>query len=70
MNTDTNVPFIFNNPNGKKGLVYETPIWALDIYPTLSELFGIETPSHLDGLSIVPLFDEPTQQMDRNIYPQ
>tara|TARA_B100000900_G_scaffold379053_1_gene363667 strand:+ start:31 stop:243 length:213 start_codon:yes stop_codon:yes gene_type:complete len=70
MITDTNVPFIFNIRNGGKGLVSETPIYAIDIYPTLSELFSLETPSHLDGLSIVPLFDEPTQQMDRNIYPQ
>ena len=70
MNIDTNVLFLFNITNGGKGLISESPIKALDIYPTLAELYGLEIPSHLDGQSIVPLFDEPTLQMDRIIYIQ
>lgn len=70
MNTITSVTFIFNIPNRGKGLVSESPVKTLDIYPTLAELCGLENPSHVDGQSIVPLFDEPTLQMDRIIYPQ
>jgi iduronate 2-sulfatase len=68
MNIDTNVPFIFNTPNGKKGLVSKSPVETLDIYPTLAELCGLETPVHLEGQSIVPLLNEPDQQMDRIVY--
>jgi|GEM_PF-6222282 len=39
MNIDTNVLFLFNIPNGGKGIVSESPIEALDIYPTLAELY-------------------------------
>lgn len=53
MNIDTIVPFIFNMPNVGKGLVYESPLEALDIYPKLAELCGLEIPSHVDGQSIV-----------------
>jgi iduronate 2-sulfatase len=70
MNIDTNVPFIFNTPNGKKGLVSESPVEALDIYPTLAELCGLEIPLHVDGQSIVPLFEDPTLNMDRVVYTQ
>jgi iduronate 2-sulfatase len=70
MNIDTNVPFIFNTPNGKKGLVSESPVEALDIYPTLAELCGLEIPSHVDGQSIVPILDDPSQGMDRIVYTQ
>lgn len=70
MNTDTNVPFFFNIPNGGEGLVSETPPWAFYIYLTRAELCGLEIPSHLDGQSIMSLFDEPTRQMDRIIYTQ
>jgi iduronate 2-sulfatase len=70
MNIDTNVPFIFNTPNGKKGLVSESPIEALDIYPALAELCGLEIPSHVDGQSIVSILDDPTQGVDRIVYTQ
>ena len=33
---------------------------ALDIYPTLMELCGIEQPSHLQGESLVPLLQDPS----------
>lgn len=68
MHMDTNVPFIFNTPNGKKGLVSKSPVEALDIYPTLAELCGLEAPNHLEGQSIVPLLNNPKLQEDRIVY--
>ena len=70
MNIDTNVPFIFNIPNGEKGLVSKSPVEAIDIYPTLAELCGLEIPSHVDGQSIVPLLNEPALRMNRIVYTQ
>lgn len=68
MHMDTNVPFIFNVPNGKKGLISKSPVETLDIYPTLAELCGLEAPAHLEGQSIVPLMSDPTLQEDRVVY--
>jgi iduronate 2-sulfatase len=70
MNMDTNVPFIFNTPNGKKGVVSKSPVEALDIYPTLAELCGLAIPAHVEGQSIVPLLNKPELQMDRIVYTQ
>lgn len=68
MNIDTNIPFIFSVPNGKRGEVSNIPVEALDIYPTLAELCGIEKPSHLDGESLIPLFNNPDFESDLKKY--
>ena len=36
----------------------EEVVSTIDIYPTLMELCGIETPAHIDGKSMTPLLDE------------
>lgn len=68
MNIDTNIPFIFSVPNGKGGEVCNTPVEALDIYPTLAELCGIEIPSHVEGESLSPLLNNPDFQSDSKQY--
>jgi iduronate 2-sulfatase len=68
MNIDTNVPFIFSVPNGKKDEVCTTPVEALNIYPTLAELCGIEKPSHLDGESVIPLLNNSAFESDSKKY--
>ena len=70
MNIDTNVPLIFNTPNGKKGLISESPVETLDMYPTLAELCNLKAPSHLEGQSLMPLFTEPNLQQDRIVFSQ
>ena len=57
---DTRVPLIVSVPgregNGRRssGLVE-----LLDLYPTLTELAGLELPDHLEGASFAPLLDRP-----------
>ena len=41
---------------------------ALDIYPTLVELNGLEKPNHLEGQSIVPLLENPDSQKERVVF--
>lgn len=67
MNIDTHIPFIFSVPNGVKGTVCNTPVEALDIYPTLAELCGLEKPSHLEGQSIVEEIKNPEIEHDRHV---
>ena len=50
----TRVPLIFSGPGVKEGQQSGRPAELLDIYPTLSELCGLETPDHLEGLSLMP----------------
>ncbi len=60
----THVPFIIRAPEsvlsgaapGKTKQLAE----LLDIYPTLCELTGVSTPSHLHGSSLVPLLIDPS----------
>jgi iduronate 2-sulfatase len=68
MNVDTNIPFIFSVPNGKRGAVCNTPVEALDIYPTLAELCGIKKPLHLDGENLVPLLNNPYLESESKHY--
>lgn len=45
----------------------ERPVSLLDLYPTLSELCGFETPSHLDGVSLIPFLKNATASSSRSV---
>lgn len=67
MHMDTNIPYIFSIPNGKKGVVSNTPVETLDIYPTLAQLCGLEKPAHLEGVSIVNNLNNPEKEEQRYV---
>lgn len=48
------VPLVFAGPGVKSGQRSGRPAELLDMYPTLSELCGLEIPDHLEGLSLLP----------------
>ena len=48
------VPLIFSGSGVKAGQRSGRPAELLDMYPTLSELCGLEVPDHLEGLSLAP----------------
>jgi len=64
---DTNIPLIFRIPGGKQNKVSHTPVEALDIYPTLAELCGLEMPGHLEGQSIVRNLTNPEKTEARTV---
>jgi len=48
--------FIVKAPNTKKhGIVSDRIVSSIDIYPTLSEMCGLEIPESVDGVSLLPI---------------
>ena len=67
------VPFIFHWPAKiKQGVQSKTPIVAMDLFPTLSEIIGAPLPADrtLDGVSLMPLLEgKPlTRPVDQPFY--
>jgi arylsulfatase A-like enzyme len=59
----THVPFIIVAPGvTTPGSRTAHAVSLMDIYPTLAELAGLETPDHVEGRSLVPLLEEPDRE--------
>ena len=57
----TRIPVIVSAPGKAQGASSKSMIESVDIYPTLCELAGIDTPSLLDGKSFAGVLDKPSQ---------
>jgi len=62
------VPMIISAPGYKKGISSNALVEFIDIFPTLSELAGMELPSQLHGKSLIPLLKNPDQEFKKVIY--
>lgn len=67
-NQTTHVPMIvvdrrFADSSGR----CNRPASLLDLYPTLTELCGLDCPAHLDGESLVPFLKNPSTSSDRAV---
>lgn len=68
---DTHATLMLSAPGMKaKGERTRNLVEFVDIYPTLCELTGLEKPSHLEGVSMAPLLDEPDQPWKEAAYSQ
>ncbi len=60
------VPLIARWPDGvPSGTVSSEPVSGVDFFPTILEACGA-APESTDGLSLAPLFDDPSAQLDRD----
>ncbi len=60
LDESSGVPLIISVP-GKKAGVCHSLVELLDLYPTISNLCGLEIPAHVQGKNIAPLLDRPDQ---------
>ena len=71
--SSTRVPLIIVQPKtqGKNfastGLRCDQPVGLIDLFPTLTELCGVEPPKGLDGQSLVPLLRDPVMETGRRL---
>jgi len=56
---DARVPMMIATPSHLGGRRTEALVELLDIYPTLTDLCGLPTPDEVEGVSLVPLLNEP-----------
>ncbi|SMD33842.1 Por secretion system C-terminal sorting domain-containing protein [Reichenbachiella faecimaris] len=57
-------PLIIYDPDyGEGGVTSASPVELLDIYPTLSELTGLEIPESLQGKSLVKILENTTDEV-------
>jgi iduronate 2-sulfatase len=54
---DTRVPLIVRDPRMKSGQTTDRLVELIDLYPTLCDLTGIETPAHCQGRSFRGLLE-------------
>lgn len=61
------IPVIVVVPGRTPGRSTSSLIESVDIYPTLCELAGAEIQGSLDGMSLIPLLDDPTASVKDHI---
>jgi iduronate 2-sulfatase len=56
----TRAPLLISVPNAKTaGQKCDAPVEFVDIYPTLAEICGLQSPEGLDGMSLKPFIENP-----------
>jgi len=66
----THVPLIISAPETSAGRSSMALAEYVDLFPTLSELAGLEIPEHCQGTSLVPVLENPDQQGKRAAFSQ
>lgn len=69
-NTSMQVPLIIKIPGKTKGKKTKGLVEYVDLYPTFSELAGLEIPEHTQGKSLVELIEKPNMEWNDPVFPR
>jgi len=64
----SHVPFIFAGNGLPENKRVATTVSLIDIYPTLIELCNLPQQHQMDGVSLVPTLNNPSEAVDRNVF--
>ena len=67
---DTHVPLIIKGANQKEGKRIEALSELVDIFPTLCDLTGVDKADYLQGVSLVPVFENPELEWKDAVFTQ
>jgi arylsulfatase A-like enzyme len=62
------VPLLFIGPGVPKDQKRDTPVYLLDIFPTVCELNGLDLPKGLDGLSLTKVMADEKAKLRESMY--
>ena len=62
------VPLLISSPGKKKNAVSNALVEYVDIYPTICEIAGIDSPNYIHGKSMVPILENPNLRFKSEIY--
>lgn len=65
MELDTRAPLIISAPGMEKSSITNSLVEFVDIYPTLCDLAGLSKPQHLEGVSLIPVLNDPEHQVKK-----
>lgn len=63
----TRVPFIIHDlrdTQHTEGRIVDQPVSLINIYKTVSEMAGLQTPEYVDGISLVPLLNDSNTKLE------
>jgi len=62
------VPLVISGPGIKKGVRTESLVYLNDLFPTIADLVGTEKPATIDGVSLLPILEDPTKTVRESVF--